>query len=101
VLITCGQNVDNSYLTFRCQNRKAHERHGEHREGNVVAFLGKKSILFRCPDSSCRSWVQLEFNFNGLDIDLQKAGFTQTVVLPGSIDLKTKKAAVVIGGAGT
>lgn len=90
--------MDNAYLTVRCQNRKAHIHQGQPKEGNVVAFLGEKAILCRCPDSGCRSWVRLDFNFNGLNIDFRKAGVSQTSVLPGSINLDSKKAAVVLCG---
>jgi hypothetical protein len=90
--------VDNSYLTVRCQNRKAHIHMGQPKEGNVVAFLGCQSILVRCPDSKCRGWVRLDFNFNGLSIDFRKAGVVQSSIPPGSLPLDTSKAAVIIGG---
>lgn len=70
---------------------------GQPAEGNIVAFLGSKSILVRCPDSKCRNWIKLEFNFNGMQVDLQKAGVTQTALKPGSIALHAKAAAVVLG----
>jgi len=71
---------------------------GQPKEGNVVAFLGKQTIVVRCPDSKCRGWVRLDFNFNGLNIDFRKAGVVQSSVSPGSMTLDTSKAAVVIGG---
>jgi hypothetical protein len=71
---------------------------GKPKEGNVVAFLGGKSIIVRCPDSKCRGWVRLDFNFNGVDIDFRKAGVVQSLVAPGSMTLDTSKAAVVIDG---
>lgn len=86
-----------SYLTFRCQNRTTHLHKGKPREGNIVAFLGKKSIIVRCPDSSCRHWSSLEFNFPGLEeFDFKKAGIVQRSIDPGSMELETSKAAVVI-----
>jgi hypothetical protein len=90
--------VDNSYLTFRCQNRNAHVHKGQPKAGNIVVFLGKKEVIVRCPDSMCRSWVQLSFNFNGVDVDFRKAGIVQSVIKPGTVDFKSQKAAVVLCG---
>lgn len=91
-------NKKDSFLTIRCQNRTAHINNGRPKEGNIVAFLGKQSIIVRCNDSKCRSWARLEFNFNNRTLDLRKAGITQSVIAPEAMNLSTIKAAVVIDG---
>lgn len=86
-----------TYLTIRCQNRTTHLHKGKPREGNIVAFLGKRSITVRCSDANCRHWSRLEFNFPGLEgLDFQKAGIVQRSIGPGTMELETAKAAVVI-----
>lgn len=87
---------NDTFLTFRCQNRKAHVYHGNPKEGNIVAFLGKSSIVIRCPDSKCRGWTSLEFKFPGIDIDLRKAGIVQSSIAAETMKLNSLKAAVIV-----
>ena len=83
---------------IRCQNRKNHVHLGRPKEGNIVAFLGRQSIVLRCNSSTCRHWTALEFDFNGLNIDLRKVGIVQTVIPPNGLKLNTSKAAVILDG---
>ena len=91
--------VDNSkdYLTFRCKNGAAHTYRGVPADGNIVAFLGEKSITIRCPDSACKHWTTLEMSFPGVNIDFRKAGIVQSVSAPGALKFKVSKPVVVLG----
>lgn len=84
------------YLTFRCKNGGAHTYKGVPADGNIVAFLGERSITIRCPDSSCKHWTTIEFSFPGVNIDLRALGVVQTTSKPGGLKLKTKKPIVVL-----
>lgn len=90
--------TDGKYLFIRCKNEDAHLHNGMPRDGNIAAFVGKNDIFVRCPDWHCKYWVHLEFEFNGLNIDLRNAGITQSQVKPNTFKIDCKKASVVVNG---
>jgi len=87
-------NLNGTFLTFRCENQSAHFP----KEGNVVAFLGKNSIIVRCNDSHCRHWNKIEFNFGNINIDLRKVGIVQAAIRPGTMKLDSLQATVIVDG---
>lgn len=86
------------HLVVKCQNRTSHvSPWGNLLEGNIIAFIGKKSITVRCPDKTCRCWTRLDLSFPGLDgFDLRKAGIVQTAIEPHTMKLNTIRAPCVI-----
>lgn len=95
-------NANNEkHLVIKCQNRHLHiSPKGNQVEGNIIAFLGKNTIIIRCPDKHCRSWARLEFGFPGLEqLDFRKAGIVQTAIRPDTMKLNVSKAVCVIDTA--
>jgi hypothetical protein len=85
-----------THLAFRCKNEPAHLRNGQSMDGNIVLFLGKDTITVRCTNSGCRHWTTLQLSLPGIDLDLRKAGVSQTTQAPGSIKLNVEKPSVIL-----
>jgi hypothetical protein len=88
--------VDNHHLTYRCKNGASHLKEGTQVDGNIVAFIGKNTIVVRCGDRKCRAWNVLKFQLPGIDLDLRQAGVTQTVIADPNIVFKSARAPVII-----
>jgi len=84
------------FLLLRCQNEKAHSPKGERKAGNIVAFIGKNSVTVRCIDSYCKHWNKISFSLPGINVDLRKAGISQTVIKPGSVTFKAGRASAIV-----
>lgn len=84
------------YLLLRCQNKNNHAPIGERHSGNIVAFISKDSIIVRCVNSYCKYWNKITFNIPGADIDLRKAGISQSTIKPGSVTFKAGRATAVV-----
>lgn len=85
-----------THLTFRCKNEIAHLRNGVPMDGNVVMFLGKDTITVRCTNAGCRHWTTLQLTLPGIDLDLRRAGVSQTTIAPGVIKFNTEKPQVIL-----
>ena len=87
---------DSTRLTFRCKNTAAHEMNGKPVDGNIVMFLGKNTITVRCTNAKCRSWTTIELNMPGMDLDLRRAGVSQSTSAQGTLKFESEKPAVII-----
>jgi hypothetical protein len=90
-------SIDNSTrLTFRCKNEIAHLRNGHPMDGNIVMFMGKDTITVRCNNAACRHWTTIQLTLPGIDLDLRKAGITQSTSAPGGTKFNTEKPSIII-----